>query len=581
MVQLTCAQCQEEGKLACKSCLLVLKYCGRNCQEKHWTAHKQDCKSPLTKLKWKPQWEVEGRAPLFIGGPPVTILGENKYLWGNIPAYDVLKLDANEGANYAKELRILFAASGDIRNVVKTLASVPSTFKGKMIVTINDLDFDLVARNAVLLLIAFAAESPEKAVDCMIHIWYSASIGQEHSKLLQGVVRECVQDVCTKIETKPAGTLLGKTWEFKMQGSLRLVLPKEQWFKLLKYFECPKDLTLSRAEEARKAITLAHERRDHRDRSLFAQPPGVRVAKARFREDGILLPFGQSRKRFTQPNPTLFFSQRWPLKDSADPLDGWRHQDLQNSSYGAARNDIYGSLFNHLETALLAFLECVNSHAVHFELFNVNAEKLNEQLQDSSYARVEVSNISDLWCLGPGKTAACLGRFLQSPDLNPHATLITLFMNAVAETSTMLDRLTAEKTERVKVLEYMPPISSSGTLFGAQELMNDMARDLVRDNDKYFDRFMERHGFKDIERNMGIVIKDCHTIIGKWPMRLQRQPHQQGAVAEFRGLLASAHTGAERYVEWRKAWNWKQHLPHAIAVMTKAEGNAAETRAKK
>jgi hypothetical protein len=32
-----------------------------------------------------------------------------KYLWGNIPAYDVLQLELNEGKSYARDLRILFA----------------------------------------------------------------------------------------------------------------------------------------------------------------------------------------------------------------------------------------------------------------------------------------------------------------------------------------------------------------------------------------------------------------------------------------------------------------------------------------
>jgi hypothetical protein len=32
-----------------------------------------------------------------------------KYLWGNVPALDVLRLAENEGDSYAGDLRILFA----------------------------------------------------------------------------------------------------------------------------------------------------------------------------------------------------------------------------------------------------------------------------------------------------------------------------------------------------------------------------------------------------------------------------------------------------------------------------------------
>ena len=44
-----------------------------------------------------------------MGGPPATIFGAKKYLWGNVPAYDVVQLSANEGKAYSGDLRLLFA----------------------------------------------------------------------------------------------------------------------------------------------------------------------------------------------------------------------------------------------------------------------------------------------------------------------------------------------------------------------------------------------------------------------------------------------------------------------------------------
>jgi len=35
--------------------------------------------------------------------------GAEKYLWGNVPALDVLKLAGNEGAEYAEDISLLFA----------------------------------------------------------------------------------------------------------------------------------------------------------------------------------------------------------------------------------------------------------------------------------------------------------------------------------------------------------------------------------------------------------------------------------------------------------------------------------------
>lgn len=57
--------------------------------------------------------------------------------------------------------------------------------------------------------------------------------------------------------------------------------------------------------------------------------------------------------------------------------------------------------------------------------------------------------------------------------------------------------------------------------------------------------------FKEIESLSGMVRKDPHTIIEKWPMRLKKQPTEAGAKEEFQLLFESAHGGMERYVEWK------------------------------
>jgi len=37
--------------------------------------------------------------------------GGKKYLWGNVPALDILQLGCNEGDEYAGHLRLLFAGA--------------------------------------------------------------------------------------------------------------------------------------------------------------------------------------------------------------------------------------------------------------------------------------------------------------------------------------------------------------------------------------------------------------------------------------------------------------------------------------
>ena len=65
------------------------------------------------------------------------------------------------------------SASGDLRNVLKTVTEFPPNYSGNSKIVINDYDFDIVARNIILLLIAMHYES-DIACPMMLHLWYSA-----------------------------------------------------------------------------------------------------------------------------------------------------------------------------------------------------------------------------------------------------------------------------------------------------------------------------------------------------------------------------------------------------------------------
>jgi hypothetical protein len=250
--------------------------------------------------------------------------GGKKFLWGNVPALDVLRLDSNEGEQYQGQLSLLFAgiympinavpqpntdierhftASGDLRNLVKTVAQVPSSYDQPINIVMNDRDLDIVARNTIILLLALTSEGQDGTIDCMIHIWYSAFIRKSDLDSVNQKVRPLIEDVCRKIKDKPAKSMLGKTWKFGQQHSLRLVLEKSSWERLLSFMEVPEGLTTERANEIRTTVTTAESRVDYRDRSYLFMPPSHRIARYRFRQDGLLLPFGSCRSEFQQPNP--------------------------------------------------------------------------------------------------------------------------------------------------------------------------------------------------------------------------------------------------------------------------------------
>ncbi|KAI1761376.1 hypothetical protein GGR53DRAFT_469374 [Hypoxylon sp. FL1150] len=544
-------KCAREGKFACKNCLLVL-YCGSDCQRGHWESHRSDCrKNPLLKPDWRPRWEVEHRVPTFIGGPRYQAYNhQRKYPWGNVPAFDLVNLASNEGVHYSKGLDLLFAASGDIRNVIKTVVSLPDTFRSPIRIYMNDRDGDVVGRNAIILLLALVEDDDVVATENIIHLWYSVFIPQSLQDVLKGKIHELVRDICTKIEGKSPSAVLGKTWTFGSR-SLRLVLTKKQWFDLLSSLEPPAGLTFERAREIRRNVTLADQRLDFRERKYFAQSPGLRASSQKFREDGVLLPFGTPRASFTVPNPTIFRdTNSWPMKDDADPLYGWKMSEIYGSSSGAATNDIYGKLVVLLRDTLKHFHRRLNAADISFHLTNVNAEDLYNYVQPATFDRIEVSNISDAGYLGMPQTIAFIGRMLKEPEDNPHATLVALFLNAVDELYDDNEKLKALQSEMKQVWSYMTPSPPTGP-YDAKVIIGDIATQQVRDVNTHFDRYMKRHNFAKIVELFEMEFKKQHTIIDPWPHGLKKKPHQKGAKEEFLMLLSSGLSGCERYMEWR------------------------------
>jgi hypothetical protein len=197
----------------------------------------------------------------------------------------------------------MFQASGNFRNVVKTLASLPQTYTGDVLLVINDLDMDVVARNVIMLLLALKVEDSEQAAQSVIHIWYSATIRPVDAQLLKELIYPMIEDVCFKIADRAAGTLQAKTWNVG-KCSLRLVLKKESWTTLLSHLRVPLGLTLQQAYDKRVAVTKAEQQQEiHRD--LCVLRPEHRLCREKYRDDGILLPFGHSREEFTVPNPCV------------------------------------------------------------------------------------------------------------------------------------------------------------------------------------------------------------------------------------------------------------------------------------
>ena len=138
----------------------------------HWGQHKLDCNSDLRKTGWQPTWARQRRQPMFISNDARLVsFGDLRFLYGNVPAYDVLNLAHNEGKTHREDLNLCFAASGDLRNVMKSINGLPDTYAGICTCVINDKDQAVVARNVVMLLVALLLP-PVQAADLILHVWY-------------------------------------------------------------------------------------------------------------------------------------------------------------------------------------------------------------------------------------------------------------------------------------------------------------------------------------------------------------------------------------------------------------------------
>jgi hypothetical protein len=104
---------------------------------------------------------------------------------------------------------------------------------------------------------------------------------------------------------------------------------------------------------------------------------------------------------------------------------------------------------------------------------------------------IKVSNISDSGYVGIHRTVALMVPLLQGPLINPHATLITLFMNAVEESITKQDRisnLTLHDPTTKRLLQYLPRKGMPVSSFDPEIIKFSYARDYVTTFDHIFDR---------------------------------------------------------------------------------------------
>ena len=197
-------------------------------------------------------------------------------------------------------------ACDDLGNVVKTISQLPETFEALNTIVLTCNDFDHVARNCILLLVATNFE-PATASTMMLHIWYSSLLPRLMLQQLRTVILPLIEDVCAKVRSKPSGLkdpdlFFSKVWKFA-GCSIRLTLKQRYWNALLRYFGVPEFMSKDQARQARSNGTTSANDVDERETRLYPMITEWRICFSRFQEDGLLLPFEAPRDHFDTPNP--------------------------------------------------------------------------------------------------------------------------------------------------------------------------------------------------------------------------------------------------------------------------------------
>ncbi|RSL68405.1 hypothetical protein CEP54_002901 [Fusarium duplospermum] len=214
--------------------------------------------------------DFERREPTFRRQGYVAPFARRKNVWGDVPAFDILELAENEGATYDEDLAILFAG--------KYSPNPLCYFRKHLAITINDNDFEVVARNIILLLTAMFSAKPEDAANRMIHIWYSAFIEQSHLQFLHSVVRPKIDKVCRKLESEDFNHLHSEIFADGLCSRVNIVLPKHSWFALLEYLKVPEGLSLDQARQVRTAATFpVPDHLDYLEHNYYPLLPAQRI----------------------------------------------------------------------------------------------------------------------------------------------------------------------------------------------------------------------------------------------------------------------------------------------------------------
>ncbi|GAA5915956.1 hypothetical protein JCM6882_000190 [Rhodosporidiobolus microsporus] len=307
------------------------------CQTAHWSTHKKDCRNPLVKPGWKPN----------IIKPLPQSSRETTSKWNALPAFDLLRLDKNEGADFKGDLSLAWLAARDLSGLVSTLNSLPVDHPGKIGILLNHWDAPNIVRDTVILtLLSESTVDIEEAAEVAVHLNSSAFLPKMVSLLTTMTTLTDVVGNMHEAQRPEDGVHieidLHAKGKLTLEGDGVAVVVLKSFLERETSDDYPSDYHTFMKEPLAAQV---HQKK-------FAQvEPGHRLALKHFYDTGIVQPFGASTFDFTKVNAILTAPNgKWVIPERASPLDAWNIDDVLNygTSRGVRREDLFGCFYFYL-----------------------------------------------------------------------------------------------------------------------------------------------------------------------------------------------------------------------------------------
>ena len=112
------------------------------------------------------------------------------------------------------------------------------------------------------------------------------------------------------------------------------------------------------------------------------------------------------------------------------------------------------------------------------------------------------------------------------------------------------------------------PAARSEHEMSAEVMRIRAGNDIVRDYDAIFDFYMRTMDFEACARDAGVRMRKRNRVVEMWPMRVKKEPGEEGAKEDFERVMASRSTGTGRARSGRgpqmgirpctrTGWTWK------------------------